>query len=113
MRIAIVTVLAMIAASSTTFAKDLKYVGVWEGLGGVPIYTKLVFGADDVLTYCSVQSCRQVSCWKMRYRGDLMGKFSYADDLRSFEFEWTDDQKIKATLTNSEGGQAAAIYEPE
>ena len=113
MRLAVAVFLAAMMAPAAAGAQDVKYVGVWEGVGGIPIYTKLMFGADEGLTYCSVQNCRQVSCWEMDYRGDIAGKFSYADDLRSWEFEWTGESEIQATLTNAEGGQAVAVYEPE
>ena len=104
---------ATMLLSANARAEDRKFTGTWDGFAGVPVYSKLVFHDDGQLTYCNVQNCRNVSCFKMAYKGSLDTKFSYADDLRSWKFEWTDPNRILGEFTNLEGETAFAWYTPE
>ena len=93
---------------------DRRFVGTWDGFTGVPIYTKLVFDdAEKKLTYCNVQSCRNVNCFDMAYTGSLESKFAYKDELRSWKFEWVDENRLLGEFTNNEGETAFAWYGPE
>ncbi|MAY61242.1 MAG: hypothetical protein CML29_03445 [Rhizobiales bacterium] len=93
---------------------DRRFVGTWDGFTGVPIYTKLVFDdAGRKLTYCNVQSCRNVNCFDMAYTGSLQSKFAYKDELRSWKFEWIDENRLLGEFTNNEGETAFAWYAPE
>ena len=101
-------------ASAGDRKTDRRFVGTWDGFAGVPIYTKLVF--DDAarkLTYCNVQSCRNVNCFDMAYTGSLQSKFAYSDELRSWKFEWVDKDRLLGEFTNNEGETAFAWYGPE
>ncbi len=101
-------------ASAGDRKTDRRFVGTWDGFAGVPIYTKLVFDdAAKKLTYCNVQSCRNVNCFDMQYTGSLQSKFTYKDELRSWKFEWVDKDRLLGEFTNNEGETAFAWYSPE
>ncbi len=94
-------------------AKDKKFVGVWEGNFGTPIYTKIVFHKDQSLTYCDVSSCQYVNCMKMDFTGSLKDKFSYEDATGKYEFSRISEEEIEAKFINVTGDVSTALYEPE
>lgn len=99
--------------SSSVFAGDAKFVGTWEGIPGHDLYTKLILHEDSSVTYCDVQSCRQINCWKMDYQGSTDGKFSYQNLSGTWEFERLNEEEISGKYTNPEGGGAVVLYEPQ
>jgi hypothetical protein len=112
MKIAHLIFLAPFFAQSV-LAKDLKFVGVWEGNFGTPIYTKLVFHQDETLTYCEVSSCHYVNCKKLPYSGSLAEKFFYRDSSGTYEFHRISDDEIEARFEHIAGDVSIAYYEPE
>ena len=106
-------ILATAIMSVPAIAKDKKFVGVWEGKFGTPIYTKLVFHKDKSLTYCDVSSCQYVNCMKMDFKGSLGTKFSYKDGTGKYEFKRVSEEEIEATYENTTGDISTALYEPE
>tara|TARA_Y100000780_G_scaffold112058_1_gene101233 strand:- start:37 stop:444 length:408 start_codon:yes stop_codon:yes gene_type:complete len=110
----VATALSTALAAAGDRKTDRRFVGTWDGFAGVPIYTKLVFDdAAGKLTYCNVQSCRNVNCFDMAYTGSLQSKFAYSDELRSWKFEWVDKDRLLGEFTNNEGETAFAWYGPE
>ncbi|MFK7856373.1 MAG: hypothetical protein AB8B79_19815 [Granulosicoccus sp.] len=101
------------SSSAEVLAKDLKFVGVWEGPYDTPIYTKLVFHEDQSLTYCEVSSCHNINCMKMDYDGALDATFTYIDWSGNWKFERISDDEIEGTFTNQQGDVSLSIYEPE
>lgn len=105
--------LSIAIVTQTAVAKEAKFVGVWEGNYGTPIYTKLVFHEDSSLTYCDVSSCQYVNCKKMEYSGSLADVFSYEDSTGKYEFQRISDEEIEATFEHVSGDISTALYEPE
>ena len=110
-RIIVLPVMTALTATSS-FAGDLKLVGTWEGFAA-PVYTKLVFREDGGLTYCSVASCRDVSCYDMPFEGSLDGVFTYSDNLRSWTFQRVSEDVVQAQMSTASGTSAIARYERE
>lgn len=109
----IILLLAATIISMPAMAKDAKFVGVWEGNFGTPIYTKLVFHEDKTLTYCEVSSCHYVNCKTMEYSGSLLDKFTYEDSTGKYEFQRISKEEIEAKFVHSAGDVSLAYYEPE
>jgi len=99
--------------TTPALAKDLKYVGVWEGNFDTPIYTKIVLKPDNGLTYCEVSHCRQVNCMDMKYSGSFENKFEYKDTFGKYEFTRISEEEFEGVFTHIEGDVSTAYYEPE
>lgn len=109
----LIAVFPVLILATSTFAKDGKFVGVWEGEFETPIYTKLVVGQDQSLVYCEVSSCRDVRCMDMPYTGSLQSTFEYSDESGSYVFERISEEEFEGTYTHVLGDVSTAYYEPE
>lgn len=105
--------LSLATVVSNTTASDNKFVGVWEGKHGTPVYTKLVFNGGQALTYCDVSSCHYVNCMDIVVDGSVDGRFTYEDATGKWVFQRISEEEIQATFTNGAGDVSSALYEPE
>lgn len=102
-------------ASASAAANDESFVGVWRGVSGVDIYTKLVIASetDSGVTYCYVQGCRQQECSDWAVTGSTDATFAYENALGRWEFERVSHEQIDGRFTNAAGGVSRVTYWPE
>ena len=105
------SVLSVAPAAATE--ETLKFVGTWEGISGRPIFTKLVFHPDETTTYCYVQNCRQMNCWKMEFEETASAVLRHSSVAGDWEFTRLSDDEIHGKFTNAAGEVSHAVYLPE
>lgn len=105
--------LAWPAGVLPAMAGDRSFVGVWADPGGTETFTKLVIHDPAKVTYCYVQSCRQMECSEWAVDGSTDAVFSHRSELGQWQFARIDADTIEGRFTPAGGSASIVTYAPE
>lgn len=106
-------VASIIALVLPAMGADNSFVGVWADPGGTETYTKIVVHDSKRITYCYVQSCRQMECSEWAVDGSTDGVFSHRSELGEWQFSRVSADTIDGRFTTTTGSSSTVTYSPE